>query len=283
MDVTDDFLCQLASSMETEHHIKQESTEEKEEEEHLSQQLGQLSTTNKRLPISTSFSSLSTISKKIKTNDHDPKVIKNEEMMKDKIPNYLSLNHQNFQQLMQSLISTTASSFTIQDLQDIAILIYQITLIKLKRLLWNAYLQSGTGKLKPHPLSNITHNDQLFIWPLEVKSMVLNEEKKKNPNQNININQIDHKMCHDYVYRTIYQFSGPQEEYQKKLDEKKHHLNHIFTSDMEDTIIQFIEQQELFFKRLEIQKKIAIVEYDYKDQVIEYEFKQLKPNQYQVR
>ncbi len=57
----------------------------------------------------------------------------------------------------------------------------------------------------------------------------------------------------------------------------------FFTSAMEYAISQFIEQEEIIFIRLEFERKIAIVKYDYRDQLLELEYHQLKPNQYQVR
>jgi hypothetical protein len=234
------------------------------------------STMNKRSPLAPS-----TISKKMKIDNDDQKQDEEKEG-KDKIPNYLSVSHRNFQQLMQSILSTTANSFNIEDLQEIALLIRKIAMIDLQKSLWTSYLRSGTGKLEKDRPS--TANHYVSVWPLEVKKSIMMKEKNTMSEMTpININQIDNNACLNHVYQTLLRFVDSRIEYQNKLDEKKYHLKNFFTSKMEDAIVQFIEQQEMVFIRLEIESKIAIVEYDYKDRWIEFEYNQLEPNQYQVR
>jgi hypothetical protein len=274
--------------------------EEENEEQCLSQKLSQLSaseddhqnkqskdsttttmmTTNKR----SSVVDTSTIPKKMKIDDQ--KV--HDEEMKDKIPNYLSINHQDFQQLIQSILSTTANSMNMKDLQEIALLLRQMTMIDLQISLWNSYLQSGTGELaKEHRLSTThRHHPELFLWPIEMKSIIMKEKEKKKSDDEmipININEIDHETCLNYVDQTLGQFVDRKIQYQTQLHEKKDAFRHFFTSKMEDAINQFIEQQEMVFIRLEFESKIAIVKYDYRDRLLELEYHQLKPNHYQVR
>jgi len=274
---------------------------EENEEQCLSQKLSQLSaseddhqnkqskdsttttiiTTNKR----SALVGTSTVSKKMKIDDQ--KVY--DEEVKDKIPNYLLINHPDFQQLIQSMLSTTANTMNMKDLQEIALLIRQVIMIDLQQSLWNSYLQSGTGELgKKHRLSTTHHHHhhhELFVWPMEMKSIMMKEKETKSDDEMIpiNINQIDHDTCLNYVYRTLRQFVDRKIQYETQLDEKKYYFKNFFTSEMEDAIRQFIEQQEMVFIRLEFESKIAIVKYDYHDRLLELEYHQLKPNQYQVR
>jgi hypothetical protein len=298
LDLSDDLLCELASTMDdSDVNIYKEENEE----QCLSQKLSQLSaseddhqnkqskdstttttttiiTTNKR----SSLVGTSTISKKMKIDDQ--KV--HDEEVKDKIPNYLLINHQDFQQFIQSMLSTTANTMNMKDLQEIALLIRQITMIDLQKSLWNSYLQSGTGELgKKHRLSTTHYHHELFVWPMEMKSIMMKEKETKSDDEMmpININQIDHDTCLNYVYRTLRQFVDRKIQYETQLDEKKDYFKNFFTSEMEDAIRQFIEQQEMVFIRLEFESKIAIVKYDYHDRLLELEYHQLKPNQYQVR
>jgi hypothetical protein len=137
-----------------------------EEEQQLSQKLSQLFAsetdgtqakeafrTNRYKRFSTD-NTLDTISKKLKTfipkeNDGEDSDDDKEELeVKDQIPNYLSVaDNSPFQKLIQTILSKTANSYSIEDFQIIALLLREITLLDLQKSLWNTYLQSGTGQL----------------------------------------------------------------------------------------------------------------------------------------
>ena len=290
-DLSDDVLYEFTSNMDDynvditeDNEVQMQSIiiidDSKIEEQHLSQQLSQLSASehekiqsttmaiNKRSPLIQSPTTL-TISKKIKIT---------QEKVNDKtIPAYLSVDNTAFKQLLQSILSNTANSFYIADLQEIAFLIHEITLLGLQKLLWNAYLRSGTGRVEPTRQSKINVN--ISLWPLELKLMMIKNKQTKATD----INQIDNNDCLNYVYRTLRQVVDRTIDYQTQLDAKKNHLKNFFTSEMEDAIGEFIEQQEIYFMRISIERKVAIIEHDCKDQLIELEFQHLKPTQNHVR
>jgi hypothetical protein len=122
---------------------------------------------------------------------------------------------------------------------------------------------------------------------MEIKSAVMMKQKKKNDTNEmgapINLDQIDHGTCLNYVYETLRQFADRKRQYQTELNEKKYSSRNSFTLKMEETLRQFIEQREILFTRLQFDSKIAIVNYDYRDRLLELEYQHLKPNQNQVR
>jgi hypothetical protein len=300
LDLSDDVLCQLASTMEVDSMI---NNQEDHEKQHLSQKFSQLSasedhhhhqpsndammttttTTNKRSPLVAAAAASTTLLKKRKLDEVTVK------QLKDKIPTYLSVHQPEFQHMVQSILSTTANSFHLEDVQEIALLIRQMAMIDLDISLWTSYLQSGTGQLENDRRSTTTTTPHpaISVWPSEIKSLIIMEEeaeKKKESDMmtTIHVHQIDHDACLNYVYQTLHEFINRKIQYQTQLDEKKHHLNTFFTLEIEEAIVQFIEQQEMIFLRIEMESKIAIVQYDYQDRCIEFDYHQLKPNPYQV-
>ncbi|CAF1265540.1 unnamed protein product [Adineta steineri] len=268
------------------------------EEKCLSQKLSQLSTLeddreqtktfptineSKRSPPSSSTSTvISTVSKKIKFNhDYQQENNSDDDIVEEIVPNYLLINNPHFQQLFHALSSTTANSLTIEDIQEIALLLRQITILNLQRSLWNIYLQSGIGKLETDSHQSIISNESVFLWPSEVKS-TLSMKNKKQQQQNELIT-INHDTCLKHVNKMLDQCMNNLIDYEKKLNNKKCRLNNLFTLQIKDELMQYIEQQEIRMVRIEIESKIAIVKYDYQDHLIEWEYNQLIPNTYQLQ
>lgn len=248
------------------------TAEEISEEQHLSQKLSHLSASNEaqlilNQPAEVAVSTTSPTSKKRK------KI--NDDVLQTKVPTYLTTTYPAFRELVQAILSTTASSLQIEDVRDIASLLHQLASIEIQQSLWQTYLRSGTGALEKDRLSTV--HSRFSVWPSELKSKIKHEKQ-----QPTNADHVDYDTCLDYVYDQLRQLVDSRIVYKGQLDDEKERLKNSFTSTMENTLVQFIEQQELVFTRIEIESKIAIIEYDYQDQLIEYEFNQLQPNSSQV-
>ncbi|CAF1471414.1 unnamed protein product [Adineta steineri] len=284
-DSSDDLLYEIGVAMDNSNQVIEG------EEKCLSQKLSQLLTSeddrkqineNKRSPPSTS-TIVSTISKKIKF-DHDYQQENNsdDDIVEEIIPNYLLINHTHFQQLFHALTSTTATSLTIEDIQEIALLLRQITILNLQRSLWNIYLQSGIGKLETDYHQSRIPSESVFLWPSEVKSTLSMKNKKQQQQQN-ELTTINHDTCLKYVNKMLDQYMNHLIDYEKKLKNKNFRLNNLFTLQIKDNLIRYVEQQEIKMIRIEIESKIAIVKYNYQDHLIEWEYNQLIPNTYQLQ
>ena len=264
MDLSDDALYELALVMDPhdeERCLSQKLSQLSASEEQHSSKQSTRDSTKKRSPRV----DISTIPKRRKTiDDQDVADVQ----VKDNVPNCLSIHQQNnFQQLLQSMLSQTASSMHMEDLQEMAVLMHQMTMLDLQKDLWYTYLQSGTGQLANE------EQHEFFVWPMEMKSTMMQ----------MNETEIDHETCLNYVNQTLQQFVERQRHCQRQFDERKYTFSNCFTSEMEDTLRQFIEQQEMIFIRLDFERKMAIVKYDYRDRLLEFEYHQLKPNELQVR
>ncbi|CAF1339110.1 unnamed protein product [Adineta steineri] len=286
-DSSDDLLYEIGLTMDNSNQVIAE-------EKCLSQKLSQLSTSeddrkqineSKRSPPSPSTSTIvSTVSKKIKV-DHDYQQENNsdDDIVEEIIPNYLLINNSHFQQLFHALTSTTATSLTIEGIQEIALLLRQITILNLQRSLWNIYLQSGIGKLETDFHQSIIPNESVFLWPSEVKSTLSMKNKKQQQQQQNELTTINHNTCLKYVNKMLDQYMNHLIDYEKKLKNKNFRPNNLFTLQIKDDLMQYIEQQEIRMIRIEIESKIAIVKYDYQDHLIEWEYNQLIPNSYQLQ
>ena len=143
-----------------------EEEEEEEEEEVLSQKLSQLTTnnqeekqednvlvTNKKRRLSSTTSTPDVIAKKIKstTNDTTNQLDNsNNDLEKQltKIPYNLSQTNENFIQLVQEILSQTASSITNDDIQQIALFIYRLAVVHIHKQIIVIQFKSGTGTLR---------------------------------------------------------------------------------------------------------------------------------------
>ena len=175
----------------------------------------------------------------------------------ENIPFYLSKDSKSFEHIVEHV----SSSETIEEIRQMAILMYQLAIIHLQKSLWMTYLKSGTGKLK----SCITGNVGPSIWPVEVQSMM-----KRLVNEN------DHTACLTLVNDHLSDLENQIGQYQTELTMKKNQLSNYI-----QTIETFV-QQGLASIRLDIQHQIALVQYTYNDRILESKYLQHTPTENQV-
>ena len=223
-----------------------------DEEQRLSQKLSQLSktteeqgTTKKRPSLTPTTPTTEKVStKKMKTN-------KGEESL-DEVPHYLSRKQGSFDRMVLPILQKTASSVNIEYLRELAHLLHKRSIIDLNISLWTTYLRAG----------------KVSIWPDEVKTTMLTRDL----NQNTGL---------DCVNTMLRRFRDQISQIQAELKERKQYLQNNFTQELEDVIVKFVEQNGIVLHRLRTEGKIVTVEHDCTDQLIEREFRQLKPNEYQ--
>ncbi|CAF4488794.1 unnamed protein product [Rotaria sp. Silwood2] len=248
-----------------------------EEEEHLSQKLSQLSATDKEQEDSDKFKP-STIKKRpalttSTTTVNIPKKMKldEEEQSSSQIPRYLSSNNKAFEQMINPVLQKTRRSINIEYLREIALLIHQLECIDLDRLLWTTYLRSGTGTLKPQETTTLS------LWPKEVKTKMIARGRTTVSDPN----EIDHDSCLDYVQRVLQKFRNQTEHYQGQLKERIQYLDKYWTCEIEEAITKFVQQHIAAVDKVTTKGLIATVEYDYNDRLIQLEYDQQNPNEYQ--
>ena len=174
------------------------------------------------------------------------------------IPNYLAKGNKSF----EKVIGQALSADRIEELRHMAILMYQGSMTHLQKSLWMAYLQSGTGQLKStHP----TDVPGPHIWPPEVTQSMMNTKESTD----------DHA-CLSYVTQYVCELNDKIQQYQSALDVNKSRLSNYVQT------LETYVQRGLESARLEIDYRIALVQYGYNDRALELAFRQHHPTEYQV-
>jgi hypothetical protein len=274
---------------------------EEEDDEVLSQKLSQLSTKdesepkssimNKKRRRSSSSSNSNVISKKVKMADH-PNSTSNSNKKQDQIPTYLLATNKSFSRMMKKIINTTTSnSINMDDLRHVAILMHQIGELKRDKQVKMIYLQSGTGTLKE--LGPMLNTIDRRVWPVQVKSKMLEKQELTKTTATaaaaattttmvINNKEDEHRDNEMFVRQYLKEVDEQIEQYQHQLDKHKSRLTD-FTSTMEEAIKNFVHEHGMKPVEMKINFKIRLLHYDYDDEILERQYIQEKPNEYQVK
>ncbi|CAF4661529.1 unnamed protein product, partial [Rotaria sp. Silwood2] len=153
--------------------------------------------------------------------------------------------------MINPVLQKTRRSISIEYLREISFLIHQLECIELDRLLWTTYLRSGTGTLKPQSTTTLS------LWPVQVKTKMIacGRTPVSDPNE------IDHDSS--------------------QLKERKQHLNNYWAYEIEEAITKFVQQHVIPLYKVPTEGLIATVKYDYNDRLIQIEYDQQNPNEYQ--
>ena len=240
----------------------------KEEEEHvLSQRLSQLSTSQHKRTHSDSLMTTETMLKKMR---------REEETLEESIPRYLSINNTSFKQMLEQQAWFKEKKMDMESLRPMAILMHQLSVIRLQEDLWITYVKAGTGQLmKPEgnePMSYGPH-----VWPVKVKSLMLSKRiTTEMPSD------LEENACRTVVYEFIRDLNQKNEQYQQRLIEQKASLTE-YNEVIEQSLQAYVEQQGIYLLRLKCQLKQALVNNDYQNQMFEMKYRQHNPNEEQVR
>ena len=237
----------------------------------------------KRPPLTPTTPTAETASKEIKTTlDIDEKDDAD-------LPRFLSRTKDIFQESLKPLLDKTAGSITIEHLRKIALLKFDIAVNDLHISLWNTYLRSGTGKIleseqqpqKPQATTTATSTTSSHFkrWPSDVKTKIL----ESSSDTTMNRQKINDETCINYVSKMLDQFRDKNFHCYNELQQRKRSLANSFTVEMEEVIDKFVEQYGTAFHRVPINGQISIVEFQYKDRLMELDFYEQNPYGYQVR
>jgi hypothetical protein len=255
------------------------------EEEQLSQKLGQLSASQERAREQEESKQTTTTMKKRPTHLEATTAVTKKIKMDTKdstntMPWFLLATNNSFERMITPILRRTNSSIYIEDLRQIALLIYNLAVTDLLHWQWETYLLSGTGVLKYQVALQDKENpiDGTSLWPTEVKTKIIEKGLTTARNES----EIDFDTCRKCLENYLRQLNDNAEQYRTQLNDRKRRLNG-FTEEMEKEIEHFLHEQSINQIKIKVQTKIAIVEYDYYDRLLELAYLRLKPNQYQVR
>jgi hypothetical protein len=184
-----------------------------------------------------------------------------------------------FSHVIQKVIHT-ASSISINDIQQVAILKHNIADLDIQKQISTIYLRSGTGKLREPEVELIAVDRR--VWPIQVKSAV-SAQPSNMSRTTMEMNEEDqHHAYEELVHCRLQEMNEKIEQYQIQLNEMKSGLIG-FTSTMEEVIDTYIQQYGIKPLQMKRDHKIALLEYDYDAEILQRKYLQENPNEYQVK
>lgn len=247
----------------------------------LSQKLSQLSTKSdeeecnkKKRRLSSLSSSPDAIPKRIKSNesnDDDEINYTSHELDDDlaKIPFNLVATNPSFIYLTQRVLNEAASSMTMEDIQQLALVIYRLSLIRIHKQITMIYLKSGTGILND-PGPELVPVDRC-VWPAVVQSAL-------PPTNNTQDTQT---ACEQLVYDRLQRLDRKLTYYEEEFNYQKSCIIG-FTEAMENMIDEYVQQMVIAPFKLKRDVKIATVRFQFDVEIMERKFQQRHPTEYQV-
>ena len=169
-------------------------------------------------------------------------------------------------------IYDSISSVNMEGLARITILIHQLNVLELETSLWTQYLRSGTGVLRPH-------QSNLHVWPSNIQTMARLGQRVITTND-INQMQIHDAQCLRFVNEYLNKLNEIQYALQKKLQLKIEEFPY-YTININDILQAFTEEQTQSL-RLQYEYEIKMVDFTYRERVLDHAFQQQNLNQQQV-
>ena len=186
----------------------------------------------------------------------------------DLVPDYLTKKNPAFGKKMSSLLPSTIS---LEELRDIAFLMHTIMSIEIVQSLWLVYQKSGMGQLQSTPLLPTSQMDRK-IWPLKVQSLMKQQSHLQDINEEIG--------CLTIVNDCLQKLDDQSGQYRRELSAKTSRLRG-YSRSLECTIEKFIKQN-LQCLRIETDQQMALVQYDYTDQILKRAYLSQNPTDEQV-
>jgi len=174
--------------------------------------------------------------------------------------------------MVQQKINYSYNLIYLKQLRSIAILMYQLHALDLEKSLWNHYLKSGTGTLK-------SNESNLKVWPKDVQTMiqlVLSSRTSSDLDQF----HLNNKYCYRFVHEHLRKFDEKQQQLKEQLIIKKKQF-YGYTNTIENSLETFIQKNSKAL-RFEYEYAMKIMEFDYRERVLDHAFEQQNPTPQQV-
>ena len=232
-----------------------------------------------------------------------------DEQPDEELPRFLSRTKDTFQETMKPLLphGLRAHPINIEQLRKMALLKFYIAVNDLDISLWDAYLQSGTGKILPEQqqqqqqqqhaaaiaaaaaattaaggetISSTRTHSRFCRWPSDLKDKMIRDGLITGDS---NQQRITNDAYSNYVHQQIQRLRNKNADYDNELKLEKQRLSNDLTLEMEEAINIFVEQYGTSFHRLPINGQISTIEYRYKDRLLELQFMEENPGEYPLQ
>ncbi|CAF5031707.1 unnamed protein product [Rotaria sp. Silwood1] len=221
----------------------------------------QVTTSVEKTRHASSTTSPSVYPKRIKmigSNDDEDDATFEIDMKKDQTPYYLSLNNKLFLRTSKDILKNV-QTITINDIQQIAILMHQIGALKIKIDQTNIYLKAVTGTLT-EPESDLIDVDRR-VWPMQVQSMMSSKRESNSVTTTESNHENTQRDCENLLHQRLQETSQQIQGFEQELTEKKQTFFE-FTSTMNDAIQKYVQDYGIKSMELTHNFKKAIVSHD---------------------
>ena len=212
---------------------------------------------------------------------HPIKIMKEIRDQLEIIPNYLTKQNISFKELMHRVLSSITAAQeskknnnSIDELRKIANVLYKIMVIQTYQYLWKTYFKSGTGQLiiPSETKQKLSYATTLPIWPKEIKTIVLSNNKGKT-NEN--------EICLKFVNEQLNELQRHLKSYQQELNI---HANNYqgYSLSIQEMLMAYVEQNLNDSLHKKIEHQVEMIYYDYHIRALKLEYFQQQPNEYQV-
>ena len=197
------------------------------------------------------------------------------------IPDYLLAFSLSFQATFLPELRSISNPIDFQDLQQLAFLTHQMSIIHLHEQLWYRYLQAGKGQLKQREESfssqyntdiTLSLRSDIVITVMMSKGIINAANRQDKISQDIYVN---------FVQNYLYQLEQKSNQCRFQYDTIKNRLPY-YTDALKDKIDHFIQKEELAVMQLHFQARIALLEYVCFDRSYQMAYFQQKPTPLQV-
>lgn len=232
----------------------------------------------------TTTSSQDKIVKKSKTTDTNM----NES---DSLPNYLLMTNEKFIDLIQA-VNNTATSISMNDIQELALLMHRIAAMTTDREIMKTYFHSVKGTLKQSTY-NLAEHERRF-YPLNVQTFMLSVKKTEQTSDKITkastnetsshfmLTEEEHQMCENHIYQRIYEMKDMIDKLKQQLEDRKATVFGL-TPTIEQLIHNFVQKYGIKPLKCKEKLQIALVGDDYENELLKRQYLKENPNEYQVR
>jgi hypothetical protein len=190
----------------------------------------------------------------------------------DLVPAYLSsVNRAAFERAMHSSIGV----ISVDELQQVAICTHHIAALQIHRQITMVYLQSGTGQWSELEFG-CTAVDRR-VWPTQVMSTLAARRSIMSSDNVTTDRDEEHHACETLVYQRLQEMDEKIRAY-----ERKRQIVNV-TPAVQQSIDNYVERFGIAPLRMKRDLKIALLEYEYRAEIIDREYQLEHPNTYQVR
>jgi len=200
------------------------------------------------------------------------------------MPGYLQARNQLFDRMIEKRIQS-ASPMDMDHLRQMAFFRHQIAHFNQLSQLWSAYLRAGIGSLKDdqdeEQEQDVSKQIDRRYWSQEVKSIV---EANSNWSPTTNLTEeARHHTYQDLVYKHLNEYCEKIQLYEQQFNQKKEENLLYWTSTIEEAIQTFVQQYGIHPLQMKYNHQIAILTYEYEDQILQRQYQQQNPTLNQVR